>query len=178
MERRNKRTNPRALVQSALFAALLCVLSPIAIPMGPIPATMGIFAVLLTGMVLPWRQAASAVAVYLLTGIVGLPVFSGGGAGISMLLGPTGGYLWCYLPMIMLASALKQWGRGLPACLLALLLCYFTGTLQFTVLMNCGWNYALGVCVYPFLGLDFIKILLAVTLGGRIRIRLEQAELI
>lgn len=173
-----KGMNARSLVQCALFAALMCILSPIAIPVGPVPVTLGIFVVLLTAMVLPWRRAAGAVGVYLLIGLIGLPVFSGGGAGFGVLAGPTGGYLWCYLPIVMLAASLKQWCRGLPGCLLALLLCYFTGTWQFTALMDCGWKYALSVCVYPFLVFDLIKILLAAILGGRIRRRLETAELI
>jgi len=168
----------RGLAQCALFAALMCILSPIAIPVGPVPVTLGIFVVLLTAMVLPWRRAACSVGVYLLIGAVGLPVFSGGGAGFGVFAGPTGGYLWCYLPMAVLAAAMKKWGEGIPGCLLALLLCYFTGTWQFTALMDCSWNYALGVCVYPFLVFDIIKILLAAILGKRVRRRLEAAELI
>lgn len=170
--------NPRGLVQSALFAALLCVLSPIAVPLGPVPLTLGIFAVLLTGMVLPWRQACAAVVVYLLIGMAGLPVFSGGAAGFGVILGPTGGYLWSYLPMAVLVSALKRWMKGIPVCLLALLLCYWGGTQQFVCLMDCSWKYALSVCVIPFAIFDLIKVLLASLLGTRIRQRLEQAELI
>lgn len=83
----------RATVQSAIFAALLCIFSPIAIPVGAIPVTLSIFIVLLTGLILDWKQAGAAVLSYMLIGAFGLPVFSGGQAGIGVFLGVTGGYL-------------------------------------------------------------------------------------
>lgn len=173
----------RALAQSALFAALLCLLSPIAIPLGSIPVTLSVFVVMLTGVVLPWRQAGAAVLAYLLIGLVGLPVFSGGQAGIAVFLGPTGGYLWCYLPMVVVCSLLSGGAevriyRVVAGNLLALALCYATGTAQFMLIMDCSASYALRICVLPFLLLDAVKLFLAALLGVRIRNRLCNAGLL
>lgn len=171
----------RRMAQGALFSALMCILSPLAIPIGPIPVTLGIFVVLLTGLVLEWRQAALAVAVYLLIGVAGLPVFSGGGSGIGVLIGPTGGYLWCYLPMAMMVARFGRTGGRLRALLVsaaALLVCYLSGTWQFTRIMNCSWQEAFAVCVMPFVLFDTVKLILAVLLGDRLRRQLTAAELL
>lgn len=164
-----RRFDPRSLTRSGLFAAVLCLLSPIAIPVGSIPITLGVFALLLCAMTLTWRQAAMAVAVYLLLGCLGLPVFSGGASGFGAFAGATGGYLWSYLPMVALASAMKDCGGGMIGCLLGLLLCYFAGTWQFVRLTECTWKAALHACVYPFAALDLAKALLAARIGARIR---------
>ena len=171
----------RGLVQAALFAALLCVLSPIAIPVGPVPVTLGVFVVLLAGVVLPWKRASAAVLVYILIGLAGLPVFSGGGGGFGVLAGPTGGYLWCYLPMAALVSRLSRgggWKMAAFASILGVLLCYLLGTLQFTIVMNCGWGEALALCVWPFVPFDAAKILGAALLGTRLKRQLQAAELL
>lgn len=175
-----KSVRTRSMTQCALFAALLCILSPIALPIGLIPVTLSVFVVLLTGVVLPWKQAASAVLVYLLIGFVGLPVFSGGQAGLGVLTGPTGGYLWCYLPMVALVSQMSHGKRENLAmtalgALLALLLCYTAGTLQFVLTSKCALAYALRLCVLPFLGFDLLKVAAAVVLGMQIRRRLQAA---
>lgn len=177
-----RRAKLQNLAQSALFAAVLCILSPVAIPVGPVPLSLGVFAVMLAGVVLEWKQAAAAALVYLMLGAIGLPVFSGGGAGFGVLIGPTGGYLWCYIPMVMLVSHFSRKGRAdLPAAMLsmaaAMLLCYAVGTYQFMWLTDTGWAAALGLCVWPFLGFDILKIVLAALLGLRIRRQLRAAGL-
>ena len=87
----------RQMVFNAVFAALLCVLSPLAIPIGPVPISLGLFAVLLTGVSLRPRDSAQVILLYLVLGAFGLPVFSRGAGGAQVLIGPTGGYLWSYL---------------------------------------------------------------------------------
>lgn len=169
------------IVQGALFAALLCILSPIAIPVGPVPVTLSIFVVLLASLVLEWKPAVSAVLVYILIGLIGLPVFSGGGSGFGVLVGPTGGYLWAYLPMAALVSKFgRREGWVIPVLysVASLMLCYLLGTWQFTMVMNCGWKEAVSLCVLPFIAFDMIKVGLAVLLGTQIRRRLQKAELL
>lgn len=178
-----RRAKLQGLARSALFAAVLCILCPVAIPVGPVPVTLGVFAVLLTGIVLDWREAATAVLVYLLLGAIGLPVFSGGGAGFGVLIGPTGGYLWCYLPMVALvAISGRRGGAGwlIPALSMAaaLVLCYGIGTLQFVWLTRTQWHQALRVCVWPFVVFDAFKLAGAAFFGLRIRRRLRSAGFI
>ena len=77
--------NTKKLVFTALFAAILCILSPISVPAGPIPVTLSVFALFLTAPVLPPAEAFFAVLVYILLGALGLPVFSGFNGGFHVL---------------------------------------------------------------------------------------------
>ena len=171
----------------ALFSALICILSPLAIPIGPIPISLSLVAVLLSAMLLGVWGSLSAVAVYLMLGAMGLPVFSGGMAGLGVLLGPTGGYIWSYLPICLLCGWLYRtlffsrpnkergffklfWGIvcGLPG----LLLCYLLGTLQYMLVASISFWSALAVCVIPFVGFDLLKLALVAFLGEKmLRIR-------
>ena len=172
--------NVRFMTHAALFAALICILSPLAIPAGAVPVTLATFVLLLTGVLLDWHAAGTAVGLYLLLGIAGLPVFSGGQAGFGVLLGPTGGYLWSYLPMTLLVARFKdkKAPRTMLVCGLALLICYFCGTLQFVYVTGNDFGAALGACVLPFIPFDVLKAVAACALGIRIRTRLEDAGLL
>ncbi len=97
----------------AVCAALLCVLSPLAIPL-PIlvPITLQVFAVILVALVLDPLEALIAQALYTLLGCVGLPVFSGGKGGFGAVLSPTGGFIVGFILASFLVSLLKGSGKG------------------------------------------------------------------
>lgn len=89
----------RNLVRAALFAALMGAFAFVSFPnpLNPaIPVTLQVLGVFLAGIYLGPAWAAFAMTVYLLAGVLGAPVFSGGSAGLGVLLGPTGGYLLSY----------------------------------------------------------------------------------
>jgi biotin transport system substrate-specific component len=81
-----------AVVVASLFVAV-CAQVEIRLPFTPVPISGGTLGVLYAGALLGSRRGAAAVALYLLEGASGLPVFSGGAAGFLHFLGPTGGYL-------------------------------------------------------------------------------------
>ena len=164
----------RLLSRTALLCALLCVLSVITVPVGAVPVTLGMLGIFLCGMLLPPKNACLAVLGYLLLGAVGLPVFSSMQGGVGILLGITGGYLWGYLPAVRVLSFFS--GRGhhtlrsvICAGLLAMLLCYTCGTVQFLCLTDTAPLHALTVCVLPFLPFDLCKLAAAVYLSHRFR---------
>ena len=78
------------------MVAVTAVAAQIAIPTPPVPFTLQVLAVLLSGLVLGPRHGALAQAVYLLVGTVGVPVFAEFSGGLGVILGPTGGYLISY----------------------------------------------------------------------------------
>lgn len=102
----------RSLALAALFAALIAAGAFVTIPLGPVPFTMQVFFVLLAGMVLGPRLGVLAVATYLCLGLVA-PVYAGATSGLGVLLGPTGGYLWGFLPGVLVTAAIA--GNGRPA---------------------------------------------------------------
>ena len=142
---------------------------------------------MLTAVVLDWKRASVAVLVYILLGLIGLPVFSGGNSGPGVIAGPTGGYIWSYLPMVVIISALGGKSRereldedlrSFGACLLSMIVLYLLGTFQFTLVADSSWSHALSVCVYPFIPFDAGKAVCATLLGVRIRRRLRTAKLL
>ena len=163
------------LVFTALFAALIVVFAQLQIPMpGLVPISLATFGVMMCGLLLGWRYGALAVAVYILLGAVGVPVFAGFKGGVSALLGPTGGYIIGYLPYAVLAGLPspslqeKFWGR----CLLLVLgtaVCYILGTAWFIHATGRTLAESLGLCVVPFLPGDAAKIILSALLAPRLR---------
>ena len=185
---------PRQLALCAVMAAVMCVLAPISVPIGPISLTGGTLAIYLAAYLLGGAWGTAATLVYLLLGFVGLPVFSNYMGGAERLAGPTGGYLVGYLPMTLLAGAAIQWsfrrfpgedGKSRMAALsvqvlglvLGTAVLYAFGTAWYCVQAEVGLGAALAACVYPFIPFDLIKILLAVLLGPVLRERLEKASI-
>ncbi|WP_305063737.1 biotin transporter BioY [Methanococcoides sp.] len=86
-------TDIRKMVYASLFAALTSIGAYITVPLGPIPFTLQMVFVLMAGAMLGSKWGGLSMVVYVLLGIAGLPVFSNGGSGLGVILGPTGGYL-------------------------------------------------------------------------------------
>lgn len=92
-----------------LFAVLMwlsAAAGEIPIPGTPVPITLQTFVVMLAGLMLPWRQAGAAVATYLAAGAVGLPVFAGGTSTLA-LVGPSAGFLFGFLPGVVVIALLR-----------------------------------------------------------------------
>ena len=108
-------------VYSALFGALITAGAFLAIPLGPVPIVLQNFFVMLTGLLMGSRWGFFSVGVYLLAGACGLPVFAGATGGLGRLFGPTGGYLFGYLPAVWVVGSLSErFGRKTGGDLLAL----------------------------------------------------------
>ena len=180
-------TMTKKLVTCALCAAILCVMAPFSIPIGPVPLSLATFAVLFAAFFLGGRWGAAAVGIYLLLGAVGVPVFSGFTGGLQKLIGPTGGYLVGYLPMAFIAGGLYTlWGKKqsgtkrfllmVLAALIGTAVLYALGTAWFChVMQRTVWE-ALGLCVIPFLPGDMAKTAAAAVLAPIVSKAVERAE--
>lgn len=161
------------LTLMALMSALMCIAGPLTLPIGPVPVSLLSAALMLAAMLLGGRMAAAACGVYLLLGLIGLPVFSGFTGGVGQLIGPTGGFLAGYLPMTGLAGAMcsrtdRRLLQGLALAAGTALL-YALGTAWFCLQSGADVAAALAVCVLPFLPFDALKIALALAIGPRLR---------
>ena len=85
------------MVGAALIVALLAAAAYITVPLGAVPITLQVFVVILALLLLSPGWAAAAVALYLVMGAFGLPIFSGARGGLGVIVGPTGGYLAGFL---------------------------------------------------------------------------------
>ncbi len=165
----------RLLTKYALFAAVLCVLSPLALPVGAVPITLATLVLYLSIVFLGVRSVIP-VGVYLMIGSVGMPVFSGARGGLAVLVGPTGGYLVGYLACALVGGLLvdrfpaRMCGKAL-ALLLGTVCLYALGTVWFMLFMTGSYTLtkALCICVLPFLPGDFFKLALACMLERAFR---------
>ena len=92
------------LTTCALMVALMCVLGPMSIPIGPVPVSFTNLVIYLAVYLLGMKGATISCLVYLLLGAVGLPVFSGYQGGLAKLTGPTGGYLVGFILMALICG--------------------------------------------------------------------------
>ena len=168
--------NIRKMALCALMTALVCICSWVCIPIGSITVTMQSFAVFMALGLLGGQWGTVSVAVYLLLGAVGAPVFSFFRGGIGVLLGATGGFLLGFLLQALLYWLLTALLPGtsrmrlLTLCL-SQLLCYTAGALWYAAFYNSGAGIGaiLMTCVVPYLLPDLLKLLLAHTLTGRLK---------
>ena len=161
------------MVLTSLFAALITVCAWIAVPIPPVGFTLQTLGVLLALGILGGKRGTWAIGLYLLLGLVGLPVFSGFRGGAAALLGPTGGFLWGFVAMAVCYWLLEGFGR-LPAMAVGQLICYGCGCFWYTVYApgTSLWAAA-AVCVVPYLLGDAVKIGLACTISRRIAGRIN-----
>ena len=151
----------------AVMTAVTCVLAPLSIPIGEVPISFTNLVIYFTLYLLGWKRASVSYIVYMLIGMVGVPVFSGFAGGLGKLAGPTGGYIIGFLPMAVLLGMI-----------LGTAVCYAMGTAWFCFSTNTGLMAALWMCVIPFIAGDLVKMALAMTMGPMIRGRLEKAGLL
>lgn len=189
----------RDIILVALFAALTAVMSQISIPLPftPIPITMQLVAVCLSGVILGSRLGAVSQLVFLLIGAVGAPVFANFSGGISKILGPSGGYLISF-PIVALIIGLctekifnenyvkdkelsckiKKQAILITASLLGLFVCYTLGVIQLSVVLKWSITKSINLGVLPYVILDLVKVIFVAIVGTEIRSRLINAKLI
>lgn len=166
------------MVHIGVFAVLMVICTWISIPMA-VPFTLQTFAVFFSVGMLGGKKGTIVVLVYLLLGLIGLPVFSGFMGGIGKLLGNTGGYIMGFVFSALTMWAMerlfgrKTWVLGI-SMVLGLIVCYAFGTAWFMAVYagnagTVGLMTVLGWCVFPFIVPDLIKIALVLALSGRLR---------
>lgn len=157
-------------VRAALFVALITVGSYIVIPLpfSPVPIALQSGFVILAGLLLSARWAVGSVALYLLLGALGLPLFAGGTGGVGHLLGPTGGYLFGYLPAVLATSLLKGDSllRRLIAGATGSLVIYALGVPWLAFVQGLSPGQAVSFGMLPFLPGDALKAIAAALLAG------------
>ena len=172
------------MAYTALGAAVLAICAWISVPT-TVPFTLQTFGVFCLLSLLGGRRGTLAILVYILLGLIGVPVFSGFRGGAGVLFGTTGGYILGFLLSGLLYRALEGTFRNrenknaatvfeLLTMAAGLLLCYAFGTLWFMAVYSkntgaIGLGAALSWCVLPFILPDAIKLALGFLLGARLR---------
>ena len=163
------------MTKMALMVAMNCVSAYIIIPLpfSLSPLALQTLIVNLTGYVLNAKQAFMTMLVYLLVGLAGVPVFTGGSAGPGKLFGPTGGYIIGFL----FTAVFLAYFRGekysfkryaLLGCVIGIPLIYVFGVVQLKLVTGMGWDKAIMTGALPFIPLDIVKCLAAAVIAGPI----------
>ena len=167
----------RGLALSALFAVLLSAFSLLTVPLpiSPVPITLQVFMIFMIVNLLGSYYGTTSILLYLLLGVVGLPVFAGVSGGIAVLLGPTGGFLFAF-PLCALFGGIisgnfsqsrrTDAARVIAACAISLLIIYLIGPLWLWFYEGGRMSLALAFSVgaLPFIPFDIAKGVFAVPL--------------
>lgn len=184
MERSINREKAKQITKVAICMALLCVSSYISIPIpfSPAPITAQTIIINLIAIILIPKEAFFALAGYLLIGIIGVPVFSGGQAGIGKILGPSGGYLIGYLIAAVLMSFIFQKvKRSFASCaaitmIVGIPVIYLCGLVTMRLYVGSSLWTLISASVIPFLPGDICKCIVGSYLGYILNKRLNLRE--
>ena len=180
----------------ALFAAIICVGCFIRIPLGVIPIVLQNVLCVLSGVLLGGLLGGAPTALFLVAGLIGLPVYSGGTGGLAVWLGPTGGFL----PGYFLGAVTAGLIAGKPsveqrkcsvmlvvrvslAILAGMVILYIPGVIRFAYWATAAGKvpvdktalaYTMGACVIPYIPGDILKIVIAIPVALKVRPVLAQ----
>jgi len=163
------------IVLSSLFAILTGIGAFIAIPIGPVPITMQTLFTYLAGGILGSKWGALSQVIYVILGLIGIPFFAGGKAGIGVLVGPTGGYLIGFVVGAYVMGWLIEFRQSLSfmwilfSMVIGTLVIYTLGIIQLSLWLKIGLEKAILIGVLPFIVGDSLKILLATYITIKIR---------
>lgn len=166
------------MVAAALVTALMAASAWIAIPIGAVPITLQVFGVVLAALLLPAEWALGSMAAYAVLGAVGVPVFAHGQAGLGVLLGPTGGYIFGFVLGAWLGALVRQLleRRGvaqlvadIAGAAVVVLAIYAVGWTQLAIVLHLTPAQSFLVGVLPFVGPDAIKAAVAIAVASAVR---------
>ena len=180
----------------ALFAAIICVGCFIRIPLGLIPIVLQNMLCILCAVLLGGLLAGAPVALFLLAGLIGLPVYSGGTGGLAVWLGPTGGFLPGYLLGAVAAGfiagkpdvsekkmSVKVAVRVSLAVIAGLAILYIPGVIRFSYwataagkvpVEKTALSFTMAACVLPYIPGDILKAVIAIPVALKLRPVLAQ----
>lgn len=181
MDSQSSSLTVRDMTKMALCVAFCCVTAYISFPL---PFTPGMVTALtlalgVTAFVLPPKQTLMVMLIYTLLGVIGLPVFVGGTAGLGKLFGPTGGYIFAWIVVYPIISALKgdrpSFKRyALVDIVIGIPVTYIGGLISMMLVMDISLEAALVMAVLPYIPGDVIKCLMAAFLGVKVNEAVEK----
>jgi len=149
--------NLQNLVRAALFTAIIAVSALVSVPFFGVPFTLQVMALFIACLLQPFKYALLTVVCYLVLGVAGLPVFSGGKAGLGIILGPTGGFLIGFILFPFLISKSKN---KIPGMSFSLVVLYIIGILWLSYFAKLSYANSFKA-VMLFIPMDFIKMFVA-----------------
>lgn len=178
-----ERIKLRMMIVTALFAAIIGILAQITIPLPLVPITGQTLAIGLAATILGAKFGTISVILYILIGAAGIPVFAEMSAGLSVIVGPTGGFLVGFIPTAyfigwMLEKTAYSFKYAMIANTVGMLITLSLGTAWLKIAAELSWTAAFMGGFAPFIVVGLIKAALASWIGITVRHRLEKANLL
>ena len=155
----------KQIAYTGMFTAIIAVMSQLAIPMpSGVPATLQTLAIVITGLILGIKAGTVSVGLYITIGAIGLPVFSAFRSGLGTLFGVTGGFIFGFIPFVImcgLARNLKNKITAVSLCIAGLLLCHLSGIIQFMMVTGTTFTQTALTVSIPYLIKDIVSCILA-----------------
>lgn len=177
---KEKKVSASTIAVIGLMTAITCVLGPLSLPIGPVPISLTNLVIYFTVVLLGWKKGTISYIVYLLLGLVGLPVFAGFTAGPAKLFGPTGGYLIGFIFLAIISGLFIEKFPGKRAMyfvgmVLGTIVCYALGTAWLAYEAEMTFQAALMAGVIPFIIGDIAKMVIAILVAPMIKNPLVKA---
>lgn len=173
-----KRTkiNTKEITLIGLMTSIMCILGPLSIPIpfSVVPISFTNLAIYFTVFLLGWKKGTISYLIYLLIGLVGVPVFSNFGAGPGKLAGPTGGYLIGFILLTIISGLFIEKFQGkiymyVIGLVVGLIVTYALGTAWLAYQLNLTFVKGLFAGVIPYIPGDIVKIIIAIIVGPILR---------
>jgi len=156
-----------------MFVAIIAVCAQISIPLpGGVPFTLQTWAISLAGVMLGTKKGTIATVIYVLLGAIGIPVFANFAGGLSIVFGPTGGFILSFPIMALLAGigGEKKHILWLVSGLVAgTIINFLVGMIQFSFVLSTNLQAAFMTAVFPFLLSAVIRIIFITAVGKRMK---------
>lgn len=180
----NTKLGVLTMCQIALCVAFMCVAAfiSIPIPISTVPITLQTFIVIFTALLLKPQYSFITLAIYTLLGIVGLPVFSGGTAGIGRILAPGGGFIIGFVAAAFLVSLLKGKKQNIVryivvAIVVGIPVVDIFGVIFYMIFAGADFLSALALMVIPYIVGDIVKCVVAALAAVAVQKALHAAKL-
>lgn len=171
----------REIVFTAMFTAITAVLSILTIPTpSGVPITLQTFAIALCGFVIGCKLGTISVLLYVLIGLIGVPVYAGMSAGPGVLFGASGGYIFGFILMAFFCGLGMRFYNKLMHLLfgiIGLACCHVLGVIQLKFVLSMTWMGALMAGTVPFLVKDVISVVGAYVVALAVKKALQAAKL-
>ncbi len=185
MDHKTTTCNTGQMALVGLMTAIICIVAPfsIAVPFSPVPISLGTLAIYFVIIVAGMKRGVISVALYILLGLAGLPIFSGFSGGAGKLFGPTGGFILGYLCLALICGFFTdKWPHriflNIVGMLLGTVVCYVCGILWLAQQTQLTFYSAFVTSVLPFIPGDIIKLSFAMIIGYQLKKRLKKAALL
>ena len=171
---RDKAFTVGEMVNTAVFAAVICAVAPFAVPIGPVPLSLATFIIYIAAGTLGLKSGVLSVVLYVLLGVIGAPVFTNFEGGFHKVAGATGGFIIGYVPCAAIIGVMTgAFGKKLRSYILGMvlgtLLLYTCGVFWFVFQTGNSFQASLLLCVLPFLPGDAVKIVASAMIAPRLR---------